>query len=157
MNLTRIAQVLWKRQQLRRHDSWTRQQLEISQTEALGRLRAYAYAYSPFYQQFHHGLFCRPSHELPVLTKATLMEHFDDVVTDRTIRLRDVETYLTAPQSDGRLRGRYWVNATSGSTDGAASFCSILPSGAWAWRHTHVCMHGVAPRLASPVASRWQW
>jgi hypothetical protein len=39
-------------------------------------VRAYAYAQSPFYQKFHQGLMDRPLSELPVLTKAMLMEHF---------------------------------------------------------------------------------
>lgn len=56
MNLPLIANVGWKRRQLRRHDRWTPQQLEAHQTRALHLLREYAYARSPFYQQFHQGL-----------------------------------------------------------------------------------------------------
>ena len=54
-------------------------------------LREHAYARSPFYRRFHKGLEDRPLNELPVLTKATLMEHFDELVTDPTVRLADVE------------------------------------------------------------------
>src|SRR5215831_7437462 len=115
-NLPIITNVLWKRRQLRRHDRWTRQQLEAHQTRALRHLRAYAYATSPFYQQFHKGFTTRPLQELPVLTKALVMEHFDELVTDRTVRLREVEVYLATLRNDERFLGRYWVNATSGST-----------------------------------------
>jgi putative adenylate-forming enzyme len=116
MNLQLIAAVLWKRRQLRRHDRWTRQQLEAHQTRALHLLREYAYARSPFYLQFHKGFLNRPLHDLPVLTKALVMEHFHEVVTDRTVRLREVEAYLTAPYNAKQFLGHYWVNATSGST-----------------------------------------
>jgi phenylacetate-coenzyme A ligase PaaK-like adenylate-forming protein len=115
MNLPLIANVLWKRRQLRRHDRWTRQQLETHQTRALHLLREYAYMRSPFYQQFHKGLLTRPLHDLPVLTKTMVMAHFDEVVTDRAVRLRAVEAYLVAPHHDEQFLGRYWVNATSGS------------------------------------------
>lgn len=116
MNLRIIVNVLWKRRQLRRHDRWTRQQLEVHQTRALHLLRKYAYACSPFYQQFHKGCLNRPLHELPVLTKSLVMEHFDELVTERVVCLHDVEAYLVAPHDDEQFLGRYWVNATSGST-----------------------------------------
>jgi phenylacetate-coenzyme A ligase PaaK-like adenylate-forming protein len=51
-----------------------------------------------------------------VLTKTLLMEHFDALVTDRTLQLHEVEAHLAASRGDDRFLGRYWVNATSGST-----------------------------------------
>ena len=45
-----------------------------------------------------------------------LMEHLDEVVTDRSIRLKDVEAHMVEVTGDARFRGRYWVNATSGSS-----------------------------------------
>jgi phenylacetate-coenzyme A ligase PaaK-like adenylate-forming protein len=68
--------------QMRQHQSWTRSQLEAYQAGELLRLREYAYARSPFYQRFHKGLTDWPLQELPILTKATVMENFNDVVTD---------------------------------------------------------------------------
>lgn len=105
-------------------------------------LRIGTYARSPFYQQFHKGFLSRPLHELPVLTKTLVMEHFDELVTDRTVRVRDVEVYLTAPRDDEQFLGRYWVNATLGSTGrrglflfGRAEWITILASYArvYAW------------------------
>jgi putative adenylate-forming enzyme len=116
MNVPLIANVLWKRRQLRRHDRWTRRQLETHQTRALHLLREYAYARSPFYQRFHKGFADLPLHELPVLTKSLLMEHFDEMITDRDVCLRDVEVFLASLCGNERFRDRYWVNATSGST-----------------------------------------
>jgi hypothetical protein len=36
----------------------------------------------------------QPLSELPVLTKAAMMEHFDEFVTDRTLRLKVLEAHL---------------------------------------------------------------
>jgi phenylacetate-coenzyme A ligase PaaK-like adenylate-forming protein len=53
---------------------------------------------------------------LPVLTKAMVMEHFDELVTDPAVRLADVEAHLASLEGNERFRGRYWVAATSGTT-----------------------------------------
>src|SRR5262245_56137476 len=116
MNAQIIARVLWLRQRFRQRDYWTHQQLKAHQAHALHLLREYAYACSPFYQRFHKGFTTCPLQELPVLTKSLLMEHFDELVTDRAVRLHDVEAYLATLHGNERFLGRYWVNATSGST-----------------------------------------
>ena len=51
-----------------------------------------------------------------MLTKAMLMDHFDDLVTDRAVHLEDVKAYVANRRGDERFLGRYWVNATSGSS-----------------------------------------
>lgn len=116
MNISMLVKVLHTLKQLRKHERWTRPRLEAEQTEQLRRQRAYAYAHSPFYRQFHKGLEARPLHELPILTKAMMMEHFDKLVTDPTLRLADVRTYAAEGEAGRRYRNRYWVNATSGSS-----------------------------------------
>jgi phenylacetate-CoA ligase len=98
------------------HEQWTRELLEDYQARALQDCCEYAYAHSPFYQRFHRGLADRPLQELPVLTKAMLMEHFDDVVTDRTLHLQDIQDYLAHPGGQERFLNRYRVMVTSGST-----------------------------------------
>src|SRR6266508_6584669 len=75
---------------LRQHEHWTRPQLEAYQTESLLHLRKFAYERSPFYQRFHKGLFDRPLHDLPVLTKSILMENYYPPVTDGAIRLEEL-------------------------------------------------------------------
>lgn len=102
--------------QLRQRERWTRPQLEAHQAESLRRLREHAYARSPFYQRLHEGLFDRPLHELPVLTKAMVMEHFDELVTDRVVRLEDVRAHMARDREGKRFMNRFWVTATSGST-----------------------------------------
>jgi len=111
------------------HERWTRQQLEDYQAHALHVCRSYAYAHSPFYQKFHHGLLDRPLHELPVLNKATVMEHFDELVTDREVRLSDLRRYLAGDQTKLFL-DRYRVTVTSGSTGQPGVFLNNRVEGA---------------------------
>jgi putative adenylate-forming enzyme len=116
MNIPIMLRLLYTLEQLRKHENWTRRQLEVYQAEALSNLRQYAYERSPFYQKFHKGLTGRPLQELPVLTKAMLMEHFDELVTDRTLHLEDVRAYAAQGEAGQCYQNRYWVNATSGSS-----------------------------------------
>jgi hypothetical protein len=97
-------------------DHWTREQLQAHQARALQQLREYVYAYSPFFRRFHAGRTDHPLRELPVLTKAMAMEHFDQLVTDPAVTLAEVQAHLTALAGNERLHGRYWVAATSGTT-----------------------------------------
>lgn len=116
MNIQIMLKLLHTLEQLRKHESWTRPQLEAHQAKALQDLRHYAYERSPFYQKFHKGLTSLPLHELPVLTKAMMMEHFDEFVTDRTLHLEEVRAFATQGEVGQRYKNRYWVNATSGSS-----------------------------------------
>ncbi len=90
MDIKMIIQLLAERRQLRAREHWTRKLLEDYQAQALRVVREDAYAHSPFYQQFHQGLYDAPLQDLPVLTKGMLMDHFDDLVTDRTLHLQEV-------------------------------------------------------------------
>ena len=115
-NLLTPFRVLWKRRALERGHQWERAALEVHQQRSVQVLRQFAAERSPFYGRFHKGLEGRPLHELPILTKATLMENFDQVVTDPTVRLADLEAHLREDAPGGLFRGRYVVLATSGST-----------------------------------------
>jgi phenylacetate-coenzyme A ligase PaaK-like adenylate-forming protein len=105
-----------RRRSLRRHDRWTRAQLESYQADRLARLRRHAYADSPFYERFHAGRFDAPLSELPVLTKAQLMERFDEIITDPDVRLAQVEEHLGELRENELYRGKYYVCATAGTT-----------------------------------------
>jgi len=116
MNIRIILKLLHTLEQLRKHERWTRAQLEDYQAVALLELRKYAYARSPFYQRFHKGLIDRPFVELPVLTKAMLMENFNDLVTDRTLQLEKIRRFAEEGEVGQRFQDRYYVTATSGSS-----------------------------------------
>jgi len=116
MNLFIILSLLKMLRGVRKREGWTKRELEEHQSSALRHLREYVYAHSPFYRKFHKGLFDAPMGELPVLTKTMLMENFDELVTDRSIRLEEVKRHVTIAKGGDRFLGRYWVTATSGST-----------------------------------------
>lgn len=98
------------------HDRWSRANLENYQAQALHACRQSAYEHSPFYRRFHYGLTGRPLQELPVLTKAMMMEHFDELVTDRAIHLQEVKRFLAEMRQPELFLGRYRAMSTSGST-----------------------------------------
>src|ERR671913_544161 len=126
-----ILKVLALRHRLRQRDRWTRRQLEEHQRRALHRMREYTYARSLFYRRFHKGFPDRPLGDLPILTKEMVMEHFDKLVTDPTVRLEDVEAHLaTLRGGDELLGGRYRVASTSGSTGRRGLF--LWDPGEWA-------------------------
>ena len=88
----------------------------MHQAGELRDLRDFANERSPFYQRFHRGLGARPLHELPVLTKAMLMDAFDELTTDRGVRRGDVQEHVARMRSGDLLHDTYYVASTSGST-----------------------------------------
>jgi len=116
VNVATLAGLLRARATLRRHDAWTRDQLLAHQASSLAEIRRFAVTRSPFYGERHRGLEREPLEALPVVTKAELMERFDDLVTDRAIRLADVQRYLETATATDRFRDRYRVAATGGTT-----------------------------------------
>jgi len=116
LSFGRLARLLWIRRQLSRRDRWTRDELLHHQINALSVLRAHAYANSPFYQRFHSGLFDKPLQQLPVLTKKNLMENWNELVTDRTLRLDDLREFIGSLDTPRLFRNQYVGATTSGST-----------------------------------------
>jgi putative adenylate-forming enzyme len=116
VNLRLLAGVLRSRADLRSHDQWDRATLLGYQARALAVVRAHAAATSPFYRELHRGLDEAPLEALPTVTKAQLMDRFDDVVTDREVHLRDVEAFLAHARTTDLFRNRYRVAATGGTT-----------------------------------------
>lgn len=116
MNIGIMLSLLHTLEQQRQREKWTRQQLQTYQEESLRRLRKYAYENSPFYQDFHKGMTNRPLQELPVLTKAIMMENFDELVTDRSLHLEDIRAFSAQGEVGERFRNQYYVTATSGSS-----------------------------------------
>ena len=116
MDVRLVAKILRGRSRLRTHERWTTDQLSAHQAAAFAELREHALNRSRFYQRFHAGLETAPLEQLPVLTKRELMASFDELVTDRAVRLTDVERHLAALRGNERYMGRYWVSRTAGST-----------------------------------------
>src|SRR5690349_1420951 len=76
----------------------TRPQLEAQQQARFRRLIAWVYPRSPYYRRLMDArgldpLTCVPT-DFPILTKAEISEHFDELVTDRAITRRRVAEFL---------------------------------------------------------------
>ncbi|HXE95819.1 MAG TPA: AMP-binding protein [Dongiaceae bacterium] len=150
-----ILKTMLRTWELKKHDrSPLAETLEIREA-AVKQLIQFARASSPFYAEFHQGYEGAPLAELPVLTKATMMERFDELVTDRQIRLADVERHLDQLSAPSLFLGRYRVCSTSGSTgrrgffvfdrdEWVAAIASFRRSSAW-------CGVGI-PMLFPPMA-----
>lgn len=163
MDLRLLASLQRQRLGLRRRDGWSRRQLESHQAASLRDLRDFAWEHSPFYRKRHAGLHHRPLHELPTVTKAELMAHFGDAVTDPALRLDDLRTFVETQPADAWL-GDYQVASTSGTTGqrgyfpcNRAEWTAVLASYARAndWAGIHV---GLAhPLRLAVVSSRAPW
>ncbi|PJZ69678.1 hypothetical protein CH373_09275 [Leptospira perolatii] len=116
MNFLMMMDLLRRRRTLRSRESWSREKLDQYRAAGLRELREFATSKSPFYRKLHSGLTEKPLEELPVITKKDMMENFDDFVTDRNVKLSEVESYLSDLKSDSKFLNKYWVSTTSGST-----------------------------------------
>ncbi|PTT62284.1 phenylacetate--CoA ligase family protein, partial [Arthrobacter sp. HMWF013] len=97
------------------------------QDQALRELRRAAYAGSEFYRRHHAGLHGAPLDQLPPVTKADLMDHFDEAVTTPDVRLADLEEHLRDLVESGGdpglpWKGRWWAAATSGTAGRRGTF-----------------------------------
>ncbi|MCP8999432.1 phenylacetate--CoA ligase family protein [Pseudarthrobacter sp. RMG13] len=127
MDLRLISRVLFLRAAWRQRDRWDAARIIEHQGHALQELRRAAYAGSEFYRRHHAGLQDAPLHRLPPLTKADLMEHFDEAVTTPDLRLADLEAHLRSLTEHGGdpglpWQGRWWAAATAGTTGRRGTF-----------------------------------
>ncbi len=88
------------------------------QRERLTKMVTYAREHSPYYQRLYKSL---PADfaltDLPPVTKADLMAHWDDWVTDRGVTFAQVSAFMQDLDNVGRkMAGKYLVFSTSGST-----------------------------------------
>ena len=88
------------------------------QKQRLSELVQYAKMNSPYYHNLYHEIknnfeLC----DLPPVNKVTLMENFDQWVTDYTVHLEDLYKFMENKDNIGRkFMGKYLVFTTSGST-----------------------------------------
>ena len=99
-------------------ESWSREQFVVWQGAQLRSLLGFAATRSPFYRRRFAGLplDTMPLDALPTLDKATLMEHWDRIVTAPELRLADVERHLDGLERDAYLHRRFRAMATGGTT-----------------------------------------
>lgn len=105
--------------------SWSREQIEDEQTRRLRETLAYAKANSPFYAERLRDIdpdgFCLEDLPgIPPVTKADVMEHWDDIVTDKRLTLAGANQHL-ADLHDGRKDNYYFDDAYYICATGGAS------------------------------------
>ncbi len=104
-------------EQLLVHDGWSRDQLLAHQAERLRALLDHAVARSPYYRDtLGADAADRPLSDLPTLSKADLMAHFDQIVCDPRLRRHGLEAHLAGPDPARSFLGEYRVLTTSGTT-----------------------------------------
>ena len=125
-------------------DGWSRDRLLELQGERLRALVAHAVAASPYYREVLGPDAASgdvPLRELPTLSKTTMMDNFDRIVTDRRLRRADLEAHLSAPAADRPYLGRYKVFTTAGTTGVRGLFVEDVDEFA-VWIGT--CLRGLA-------------
>ena len=127
MDLRLISRVLFLRAAWRRRDHWDAARIAAHQDSAVRELRRVAYAGSEFYRRHHAGLHDAPLDQLPPVTKADLMAHFDEALTTPDLRLAELEDHLRTLTGTGGnpgtpWKGRWWAAATAGTTGGRGTF-----------------------------------
>jgi phenylacetate-coenzyme A ligase PaaK-like adenylate-forming protein len=88
------------------------------QRRRLQSIVAHAMSHSAFYRSKYRGIDPRDVRleDLEPTNKTELMAHFDQVVTDPSIRRAELERFLDDPANEGRpFLGRYIASHTSGS------------------------------------------
>jgi phenylacetate-coenzyme A ligase PaaK-like adenylate-forming protein len=138
------------------HDRWTPDELRAFQRRRLAEVVGHAVTESRFYRERYAGLDVGDPVDLdrlPVVDKATVMDHFDELVTDPRLTLAAVEAHLDGLDRDELLLGRYRAMATGGSTGRKGVFVAdrdewrTYLAGFFRWNH----YVGLRPRLPRRV------
>jgi phenylacetate-CoA ligase len=108
-----------------------------------------AVAKSPFYRRFYHGIDIETCqlNDLPVVDKKTMMENFDDFVTDRSLKRDQIIRWIEDKRNFGQMyMGKYVPMRTSGTTGEIA----IVVYDRWALDFVHAAL---ISRHANPKPS----
>lgn len=116
LSFFQLPKIFWQGRKLRPHEKWSKEKILEYQEKGLRKLRDFAYSNSPFYKKFHQGHENSPLNELPILTKKQLMQSWDEIVTDRSLHLKDEENFLDNLKGLGLFQGKYFAWATGGTT-----------------------------------------
>lgn len=129
-------------------ERWPREQLERFQQERPEELTRYAVARSPFWRE-HVPRGRGRLGDLPITTKAELIDGFDERVTDRRLQLDTLLEHLDQIDDDALYLGEYRVMASSGSSGRKAVFVYDRPgwSGIAAIFFRRSDWTGATPRL----------
>lgn len=138
--------------ELAERERWSRERLHRYQQDRLGAVVRHAAEHSPFYRERLAGVIgpgLVDLSNLPVMDKATMMEHYDDLTTDRRLRRDELLAWIEGLERDGLYLGRYRVMTTSGSSGRKGLF--VYDRAGWraivAQFLRYTAMSGIRPRL----------
>lgn len=121
--MPQIVRALRVAKMLESHDEWDVERLRAHQRQRLLAIVRYAAANSPYYRERFAAIDLSDDLDLrvlPTLAKPTMLENFDDLVTDRRLTLAGVEQHLTRagrdPRADPMLFGEYRAMASGGTS-----------------------------------------
>jgi phenylacetate-CoA ligase len=109
-------------------ERWPRARLEEYQRERLAELTAYAAERSSFWRERVPAGEARLD-RLPIMTKEELSGSFDDLVTDRRLRLDELLGHLAEIEGDALYLDEFRVMTSSGSSGRKAVF--VYDRAAW--------------------------
>lgn len=127
-----VGAVAWAREFSAR-DRWSRRRLLSHQRQEFSRLVRHAARRAPFYARLYDGIDLSGDLDpasLPAVDKRSLMDAFDDAVTDRRLTFDGVRRHLASIKGDAYHLGEYRVVATSGTSGHRGYFVYDRP----AWR-----------------------
>jgi phenylacetate-coenzyme A ligase PaaK-like adenylate-forming protein len=110
-----VARALRTARELGERERWPRERLEAHQREQLDALVRHARDHAPYYRDRVPAGPVELS-ALPTLDKATMMEHFDELVADRRLHRDALLDHLDGLEHDALYLGQYRVMTTSGSS-----------------------------------------
>ena len=129
--------LLWNLYKQKRNAGRTKEQISRLQKKKLDELLLFAYKNSPYYRKafeaegiFLENIRTTPLVNFPVLDKGILMEHFDELVTDRSLKQEELLRFDETSEDDGEIYlGKYHVVHSSGSTGTPRYF--VYDNAAW--------------------------
>lgn len=146
------------------HDKWSPERLRAHQRQRLLAIVRHAAAHSPYYRERFAGIELSDDLDLralPRLDKPTMLENFDELVTDRRLTLSGVARHLdelkgARPRREPLLFGEYRAMASGGTSGqrgvfvyGRDDWTEVIGGGP---ARTFKAYLGVAPRLP-----RWRF
>lgn len=114
--------------QLKVNELKSRRSVEAMQRRKFRRLLARLSTDSPYYRRLMRdrgiSLSAPRLEDFPVMTKETLMEHFDEIVTSRELTRARVEKFLAQSRDPRELMDDRFVIVHTSGTSGTVGFCA---------------------------------
>lgn len=110
---------------LKSRERWTRKQLEEWQHRQFLELVAFVKKHSPFYRDLYSKIEVTESlrlTDLPPITKAVMMDHYDEFVTDSRLHLSTIKKQMEKAEGGAPSRGGFHALSTAGTTGHRGAF-----------------------------------